>query len=192
MGVSLKKGGNINLSKESPGLSKITLGLGWSARQTAGADFDLDASAFMLGENGRVRSDADFIFYSNLHSVCQSVMHTGDNRTGDGEGDDEAIEVDLNKVPASVNRIVFTVTIYEHEQRGQNFGQVQNAYIRVVNNDNDSEIARFDLTEDASNITAMIFGEIYRNNGDWKFRAVGQGYDNGLAELARNFGVDVE
>lgn len=193
MGISLAKGANINLSKESPGLNKITLGLGWNARQTAGAEFDLDASAFLLGQNDRVSSDADFIFYSQMHSKCGSVNHTGDNRTGDGEGDDESISVDLAKVPASVKRIVFTVTIHEYDKRNQNFGQVDHAYIRIVNDENGAEIMRYDLSEDAAGITSMIFGELYRNNGDWKFKAVGQGFVNtGLAELATNYGVDVE
>lgn len=191
MPISLTKGGNINLSKEAPGLSKISLGLGWGKRVTAGAEFDLDASAFLLTESGKVRSDADFIFYKQTKSTCGSVVHTGDNRTGEGDGDDEVINVDLSKVPADVQKVVFTVTIYDHVSRNQNFGMVSNAYIRVLDQGNGSEIARYDLSEDASTVTAMIFGEIYRNNGEWKFKAVGQGFSNGLAEMARNFGVDV-
>lgn len=191
MPISLQKGGNINLSKEAPGLSKIVLGLGWKPRVTDGAAFDLDASAFMLADSGKVRSDADFIFYSQKSSSCGSVNHAGDNRTGDGDGDDEVIKVDLTKVPSDVSRIAFTVTIYEHDKRGQNFGQVQNAYIRVVNENGNAEIARYDLTEDASTVTAMIFGELYRNGADWKFKAVGQGFDGGLSTLANNFGVNV-
>lgn len=192
MSVSLKKGGNLNLSKESPGLSKITVGLGWSARQTFGAAFDLDASAFLLKENGRVRGDTDFIFYNQLESTCQSVAHTGDNRTGEGDGDDEAIQVDLDKIPSAIQRVVFTTTIFDHQSRNQNFGQIEDAYIRVVDEMSGREIARYDLSEDSSTETAMIFGEIYRHNGDWKFRAVGQGFAGGLGEMAKNYGVDVE
>lgn len=191
MPISLTKGSNINLSKEAPGLNKITLGLGWGKRATSGAEFDLDASAFMLTDQGKVRSDADFIFYKQSNSTCGSVQHTGDNRTGEGEGDDEKINVDLSKVPADVQKVVFTVTIYEHDVRNQNFGMVNNAYIRVLDQANGQEIARYDLSEDASTVTAMIFGELYRHNGEWKFKAVGQGFTNGLAEMARNFGVDV-
>lgn len=191
MPISLTKGGNINLSKEAPGLSKITLGLGWEKRVTAGTEFDLDASAFLITEAGKVRSDADFIFYKQTTSTCGSVQHSGDNRTGEGSGDDEKVHVDLSKIPADVQKVVFTVTIYEHQTRNQNFGMVSNAYIRVLDQGNGNEIARYDLSEDASTVTAMIFGELYRHNGEWKFKAVGQGFSNGLAEMARNFGVDV-
>jgi tellurium resistance protein TerD len=202
MAISLAKGGNVNLTKEVPNLTKIGVGLGWEARATSGADFDLDASAFLLNANGRVRSDADFIFYKQLESPCKSVKHTGDNRTGEGDGDDETILVDLTKVPADIQKIVFTVTIYDHAARRQNFGMVSNAFIRIYDQNQTvvdplsgqnvpKEIARFDLSEDASNVTAMIFAELYRYNGEWKFKAVGQGFDNGLAELARNFGVDI-
>lgn len=191
MPISLTKGGNINLSKEAPGLSKITLGLGWEKRVTAGTEFDLDASAFLITEAGKVRSDADFIFYKQTTSTCGSVQHSGDNRTGEGSGDDEKVHVDLSKIPADVQKVVFTVTIYDHQTRNQNFGMVSNAYIRVLDQGNGNEIARYDLSEDASTVTAMIFGELYRHNGEWKFKAVGQGFSNGLAEMARNFGVDV-
>lgn len=202
MAISLNKGGNINLTKEVPSLTKIGVGLGWEARTTSGADFDLDASAFMLNANGRVRSDDDFIFYKQLESTCKSVKHTGDNRTGAGDGDDETILVDLTKVPSNIEKIVFTVTIYDHAARRQNFGMVSNAFIRIYDQNQSivdplsgqngfKEIARFDLSEEASNVTAMIFAELYRYNGEWKFKAVGQGFDNGLAELARNFGVDI-
>jgi tellurium resistance protein TerD len=202
MSISLVKGGNINLSKEAPGLTKIKVGLGWSERKTSGADFDLDACAFMLNANGRVRSDADFIFYKQLESTCKSVRHVGDNRTGAGAGDDESVFVDLSKVPEDIQKIVFTVTIYDYDVRNQNFGMVADAYIRICDEnqkmknavtgaDEIKEIARYDLSEDASSVTSMIFGELYRYNGDWKFKAVGQGFDNGLAEMARNFGVDV-
>ena len=191
MSVSLSKGGNVSLSKEEPGLARVLIGLGWDARTTDGAEFDLDASAFLLGDDGRVRSDADFIFYNNLKSADGSVEHTGDNRTGEGDGDDESLLVDLPRVPGSVSKIAVTVTIHEGEGRRQSFGMVSNAFIRVVNDATGREIARYDLTEDASTETAMIFGEVYRHNGEWKFRAVGQGYRGGLGPLARNYGVNV-
>ena len=188
MVVSLSKGGNINLGKEVPGLSAVDIGLGWDARVTDGTEFDLDASAFLLAETGRVRSDGDFIFYNNPRSPDGSVTHGGDNRTGAGDGDDEAIAIRLVSVPADVQRVTFTVTIHDAEARRQNFGQVSNAYIRVVDQASGREIARYDLSEDYSIETALIFGELYRHGGDWKFRAVGQGYAGGLAALARNYG----
>lgn len=191
MSVSLSKGGNVSLSKEAPGLTAVLVGLGWDARSTTGADFDLDASALMLGANGKILSDTHFVFFNNLQSPDGSVEHTGDNLTGEGEGDDEALKVDLARVPAECEKIVFPVSIYEAEQRGQSFGQVRNAFIRVVNQAGGAEITRYDLSEDASTETAMIFGELYRNNGEWKFRAVGQGYATGLAGIARDFGVNV-
>ncbi|MBB4087338.1 tellurium resistance protein TerD [Sphingomonas carotinifaciens] len=191
MSVSLSKGGNVSLSKEEPGLSRILIGLGWDTRTTDGTDFDLDASAFLLGTGDRVRGDADFIFYNNLRSADGSVEHTGDNRTGEGDGDDEALKVDLATVPSDVQKIAVSVTIHEGEQRRQSFGMVSNAFIRVVNDVTGREIARYDLSEDASTETAMIFGEVYRHNGEWKFRAVGQGYKGGLAPMARNYGVNV-
>ena len=167
------------------------IGLGWDTRSTDGSEFDLDGSAFLLTSNGKVRSDSDFIFYNNLAAADGSVEHTGDNRTGEGDGDDESLIVHLDKLPASIDKIAVTVTIHEAESRKQNFGQVSNAFIRCVNSDNNQEIARFDLTEDASTETAMIFGEIYRHNGEWKFRAVGQGFAGGLAALARNYGINI-
>ncbi|MFI3217775.1 MAG: TerD family protein [Methylococcales bacterium] len=191
MGISLNKGGNISLSKTDPTLKNIIVGLGWDARPTDGADFDLDASAFMVKADGKVRSDSDFIFYNQMKSTCGSVEHTGDNRTGAGEGDDEALIVLLDKVPADIERIVFTVTIHDAENRKQNFGQVSNAFIRVVNKDSGNEVARFDLSEDASIETAMSFGEIYKHGGEWKFKAVGQGYSGGLAALARQYGISI-
>ena len=191
MGISLNKGGNISLSKTDPTLKNIIVGLGWDARPTDGADFDLDASAFMVKADGKVRSDSDFIFYNQMKSTCGSVEHTGDNRTGAGEGDDEALIVLLDKVPADIERIVFTVTIHDAESRKQNFGQVSNAFIRVVNKDSNNEVARFDLSEDASIETAMTFGEIYKHGGEWKFKAVGQGYSGGLAALARQYGINI-
>ena len=190
MSISIAKGGNVSLSKEAPGLTKILIGLGWDTRATDGADFDLDASAFLLGESGKVRSDADFIFYNQLKSADGSVEHTGDNLTGEGEGDDEAIKVDLSRVPAEVEKVAVAVTIHDADNRKQNFGMVQNAFIRVVNDSDNKEIARYDLTEDSSTETAMIFGEVYRHGAEWKFRAVGQGFQGGLAPLARNYGVN--
>ncbi len=191
MAVSLSKGGNVSLSKEAPGLSAINVGLGWDARVTDGSAFDLDASAFLLNEGGKVRSDTDFIFYNNLKSVDGSVEHLGDNITGAGEGDDEVIAIDLAKVPADVQKVAFTVTIHEADTRSQNFGQVSNAFIRVVNKADGKEIARYDLSEDYSTETAMNFGELYRHNNEWKFKAVGQGFAGGLGPLAKNFGVNV-
>ncbi|GAB2476363.1 TerD family protein [Jatrophihabitans fulvus] len=191
MSVSLNKGGNVSLSKEAPGLTAVLVGLGWDARTTTGNDFDLDASALMLGTNGKILSDAHFVFFNNLTSPDGSVEHTGDNLTGEGEGDDESIKVNLAAVPAEVDKITITVSIYEAEQRQQSFGQVRNAFIRVVNQADGREITRYDLSEDASTETAMIFGELYRNGGEWKFRAVGQGYSTGLRGIALDFGVNV-
>ena len=191
MAISLQKGGNVSLSKEAPGLTKMLIGLGWDVRATDGADFDLDGSAFLLNANGKVRSDADFIFYNQPKSDNGAVAHQGDNRTGEGEGDDEVIEVDLSTVPADVEKIAITVTIHDADARKQNFGQVSSAFIRCVNPNGNVEIARFDLSEDASVETAMIFGEIYRHNGEWKFKAIGQGFKGGLGALAQHFGVNV-
>jgi len=191
MGISLSKGGNVSLSKTDPSLKNVIVGLGWDARPTDGADFDLDASAFMVKEDGKVRSDSDFIFYNQTKSTCGSVEHTGDNRTGAGDGDDEAVVVLLDKVPADIQRVIFCVTIHDADMRKQNFGQVNHAYVRVVNKDSNNEVARYDLSEDASIETAMIFGEIYRHSGEWKFKAVGQGYAGGLAALARQYGINI-
>jgi tellurium resistance protein TerD len=191
MSISLSKGGNVSLSKEAPGLKKIRIGLGWDARATDGAPFDLDASAFLLGANEKVRGDFDFIFYNQLQSKDGAVVHQGDNRTGEGQGDDEQITVDLEKLSPDVQKIAFVVTIHDAEARKQNFGQVKNAYIRVVNESDGKEIARFDLSEDMSTETAVIFGEVYRYNNEWKFKAVGQGFKGGLGPLARNYGVNV-
>jgi tellurium resistance protein TerD len=189
MAVFLQKGGNVSLTKSSPGLNQILIGLGWDARTTAGDDFDLDASAFMLTESGKVKDDKDFIFFNNLISQCRSVEHTGDNRIGAAEGDDEAIKINLPNVPSHVVKIIIAVDIYDADTRRQNFGQVSNAFMRVVNNSNSSEIARFDLSEDYSTETSMIFGEIYKHNEEWKFRAVGQGFSGGLLGLCHQFGV---
>ena len=191
MGVSLSKGGNVSLTKEAPGLTAVIIGLGWDIRTTTGTDFDLDASALLLDASGKVSSDANFIFFNNLKSPDGSVEHTGDNLTGEGEGDDEVIKVSLATVPAEVDKIVFPVSIYEGNTRSQSFGQVRNAFIRVVNQADNAEIARYDLSEDASTETAMVFGELYRNGAEWKFRAVGQGYASGLAGIASDFGVSV-
>lgn len=191
MAISLTKGGNVNLSKEAPNLTNIAVGLGWNPRATDGQAFDLDAVAFLVNESGKVRSDADFIFFNNLKSSDGSVEHTGDNRTGEGDGDDEVIKVDLTKVPADVNKLVFCAVIYDGQARNQNFGQVANAYIRIVNTQSGAEVARYDLSEDSSTETAMIFGELYKNNGEWKFRAVGQGFAGGLGPLAASYGVAV-
>jgi tellurium resistance protein TerD len=191
MAVSLTKGGNVNLTKEAPGLANVHVGLGWDARTTTGADFDLDASALVCGEDSKVLSDAHFIFYNNLASPDATVRHTGDVRDGAAAGDDEAIEVDLASLPPNAAQIVFVVTIHEAEQRGQSFGQVRNAYIRVVDRANDTELARYDLSEDASMETAMVFGELYRNGAEWKFRAVGQGYASGLPGIITDYGVNL-
>ncbi len=191
MSVSLNKGGNVSLSKEAPGLTAVLVGLGWDIRTTTGADFDLDASAILLNADGKAVSDKHFVFFNNLTSPDGTVEHTGDNLTGEGEGDDEAIKVNLAGMPSEVDKVVFPVSIYDAESRSQSFGQVRNAFIRVVNQEGSTEIARYDLTEDASTETAMVFGELYRNGPDWKFRAVGQGYASGLAGIARDFGVNV-
>lgn len=191
MAISLQKGGNVNLSKETPGIKKMQVGLGWNARSTDGSAFDLDASGFMLNAAGKVRSDADFIFYNQAASSDGSVKHSGDNRTGEGEGDDESLMIELDKVPAEVEKIAVCVTIHEADARKQNFGMVSGAYVRCVDAGSNTEVARFDLSEDYSIETAMIFGEIYRHSGEWKFKAVGQGFAGGLGPLAKNFGVNV-
>ncbi len=190
MALTLQKGGNLSLSKADPNLTRILVGLGWDPRATNGIEFDLDASAFLLDTSGKVRGESDFIFYNQLRSPDGSVEHTGDNRTGAGAGDDEVIKVDLSRVPAYVDKIAFTVTIHDAQARAQNFGQVGNSFIRVVNEVTGAEVVRYDLTEDASVETAMIFAELYRNNGEWKFRAVGQGYAGGLGALANGYGLN--
>ena len=191
MAILLNKGGNLSLSKTDPSLNQVLIGLGWDARATDGVDFDLDASAFLLAANDKVRGETDFIFYNQTRSPEGSVEHTGDNRTGEGDGDDEAVKINLAKVPAEVQKIAITVTIHDAESRGQNFGQVQNAFIRVVNDQSNVEIVRFDLNEDYSTETAMIFGELYRHNGEWKFRAVGQGYNGGLRAMCGQYGIAI-
>ena len=190
MALSLQKGANLSLSKTDPSLSKLLIGLGWDPRATDGTEFDLDASAFLLGSSGKVRSDADFIFYNQLKSADGSIEHTGDNRTGAGDGYDELLKVDLSRVPADIDKVVFTVTIHEADARKQNFGQVGGAFIRIVNEVTGAEVVRYDLAEDASTETGMIFAELYRNNGEWKFRAIGQGYAGGLKAVANSFGMN--
>ncbi|SNS81173.1 MULTISPECIES: TerD family protein [Pseudomonas] len=191
MAISLSKGGNVSLSKEAPGLSEVVVGLGWDPRVTDGSPFDLDASVFIVGENGKVLEDAGFIFYNNKKSADGSVEHMGDNQSGEGEGDDEQVTVKLNGLAAAVKKLVFSVTIHEADQRKQNFGQVANAYIRVVNKADGKELARYDLSEDASTETAMIFGEVYRAGDDFKFKAIGQGFAGGLKPLAEAHGVSI-
>ena len=191
MGVSLSKGGNVSLTKAAPGLKAVAVGLGWDVRSTTGSDFDLDASALGLADTHKIVSDDYFVFFNNTSSPEGAIVHQGDNLTGEGEGDDEVINVDLTTVPAAVDSIVFPVSIYEGDARGQSFGQVRNAFIRVVDQSNGTELARYDHSEDASTETAMVFGELYRNGPEWKFRAIGQGYASGLAGIARDFGVNL-
>ncbi|MBF0336734.1 MAG: TerD family protein [Nitrospirae bacterium] len=191
MAISLTKGGNVSLTKSAPGLKKMFVGLGWDARITDGSAFDLDASVYLLGANGKVRSDADFIFFNNLKSAEGSVEHMGDNLTGAGEGDDEMVKVDLDKIPADVSKLVFGVTIYDADKRKQNFGMVRAAFIRIVNQDDNKEVARYDLSEDYSTETAMLFGELYKHNDEWKFKAIGEGFSGGHAAMAGSYGVNV-
>lgn len=190
MGVSLAKGGNVSLTKTAPSMKNVLIGLGWDARSTDGQPFDLDASAFLLVAAGKVRGDSDFIFYNNLKSADGAVTHTGDNRTGEGDGDDESLIVKLDAIAPDVDKIVFVVTIHDAQARRQSFGQVSNAFIRLVDNDSKNEVARYDLSEDASTETAMLFGELYRHNSEWKFRAVGQGYAGGLASVCAQYGIN--
>ncbi|MAB25213.1 MULTISPECIES: TerD family protein [Pseudomonas] len=191
MAVSLSKGGNVSLTKEAPGLSEVLVGLGWDPRVTDGAEFDLDASIFVCGENGKVLDDSSFIFYNNKTSKDGTIQHLGDNRSGEGEGDDEQAEVKLSGLAGDVKKLVFAVTIHEAESRKQNFGQVSNAFIRVVNKADGKEIARYDLSEDASTETAMVFGELYRHGDEFKFKAIGQGFAGGLKALAEAHGVSI-
>jgi tellurium resistance protein TerD len=192
MSINLSKGQKINLSKEEPGLRRVIVGLGWDTNKYSGGDdFDLDASAFMIGDNGKVNNDLDFIFYNNLEHSSGSVIHTGDNRTGEGDGDDEEIIIDFSKIPTSIAKIGITVTIHDAIQRSQNFGQVSNAYVRIVNEESGREILRYDLTEEFSIETALIFCELYKYQGEWRFSAVGSGFQGGLASLCKNYGLDV-
>ena len=193
MPVNLQKGQKVSLSKSAPGLTKVVVGLGWDVNQfDTGGDFDLDAAAFLLGDSGKAASSSDFVFYGNLKHSSGGVEHLGDNLTGAGDGDDEQIKVDLTKVPDPVARIAFTATIYEAEERRQNFGMVSNAFIRIYNEASGEELLRYDLGEDFSIETAVVFGELYKHNGEWKFNAIGSGYQGGLAALCANYGVDVE
>ena len=194
MAISLSKGGRVSLSKEAPGLTKIQVGLGWDQRGTDGSDFDLDASAVLLDEAGKVRSDSDLVYYNNLKAVNGAIEHMGDNLTGEGQGDDEIVKINLKQLESEdpgLVKISFVVTIHEAETRKQNFGQVNNAFIRIVNQDGDKEIVRFDLTEDYSMETAMIFGEVYFKGGEWRFTAVGQGYEGGLAAICKQFAINI-
>ncbi|QFG27506.1 TerD family protein [Actinomadura sp. WMMB 499] len=191
MGVSLSKGGNVSLTKQAPGLTAVTVGLGWDLRTTTGTDFDLDASALVLDASGKIITDRHFVFFNNLRTPDGAVEHSGDNTTGAGEGDDERLNVNFGAMPGTAERVAFAVSIYEGDSRGQNFGQVRNAFIRVMNQADGTELARYDLSEDASMETAMVFGELYRAGTDWKFRAVGQGYASGLAGIAADFGVNI-
>ena len=192
MAVSLAKGQKVDLTKTNPGLKEVLIGLGWDTNKyDGGNDFDLDAAAFLLGANGKVTADADFVFYNNLKHTSGSVEHLGDNLTGAGDGDDEEIKIDLSKVPANIEKIDFTVTIHEADTRKQNFGQVENAFIRVVDASSNKELIRYDLGEDFSIETAVVVGELYRHSGEWKFQAIGSGFSGGLAALGRNFGVNL-
>ncbi len=193
MPVCLQKGQKVSITKGNPGLTKVVVGLGWDVNQfDTGGDFDLDAAAFLLTDSGKVSKSEDFVFFGNLTHPSGSVQHMGDNLTGAGEGDDEQIKIDLSAVPADITKIAFTVTIYEAEARRQNFGQVNNAFIRIYNETNGEELLRYDLGEDFSIETAAVFGELYKNGSEWKFNAIGSGYQGGLAALCANFGVDVE
>jgi len=192
MPINLSKGQKVDLTKGRAGLDNILAGLGWDTnRYDGGHDFDLDVSVFMTGANGTVETDSNFVFYNNPQDAAGSVVYSGDNRTGAGEGDDETVNITLSRVPADVQKISFTVTIHEADERGQNFGQVTNAYIRIVNTANDEELLRYDLGEDYSIETAIVVGELYRHNGEWKFSAIGSGFQGGLEALCRNFGLNV-
>jgi len=194
MAISLEKGGRVNLSKEAPGLAQVIVGLGWDQRVTDGSDFDLDASVFLLSPEGKARGEQDFVFYNNATALNGAVKHMGDNRTGAGEGDDEVIEVDLKAILDSaddIQKLVFVTTIHDAEARKQNFGQVENAFIRIVDKSNNKEIVRFDLTEDYSVETAMIFGELYVKDGEWRFGAVGSGFGGGLSAVCSKYGLTI-
>ena len=193
MPISLAKGQKVSLTKGNPGLSKVVVGLGWDVNAfDTGGSFDLDAAAFLLGANGKITKQEDFVFYGNLKHTSKAIQHMGDNLTGEGEGDDEQIQVDLSKIPDNIEKIAFTVTIYDADKRRQNFGQVSNSFIRLVDEDTNQELIHYDLGEDFSIETAVVFGEVYKNNGEWKFNAIGNGFQGGLAALCANYGVDVE
>jgi len=191
MTINLNKGQKIDLTKSNPSLKKAVIGLGWDTNKySGGGDFDLDASAFLVGSNGKTNNDLDFIFYNNLEHSTGAVIHTGDNRTGDGDGDDEQIIIEFSKIPSEIDKIAITVTIDDAIARAQNFGQISNAFVRVVNEETNEEILRYDLSEDFSVETALVFCEIYRNNGEWKFNATGSGFQGGLSALCKNYGLD--
>ena len=192
MTINLSKGQKIDLTKSNPSLKKAVIGLGWDTNKySGGGDFDLDASAFLVGSNGKTNNDLDFIFYNNLEHSTGSVIHTGDNRTGEGDGDDEQLIVEFSKIPSDIEKIAITVTIHDAIARAQNFGQVSNAFVRVVNEETNEEVLRYDLSEDFSVETALVFCELYRHNGEWKFSAIGSGFQGGLAALCKNYGLDV-
>ncbi len=192
MAISLSKGQKVDLTKTNPGLTKVVVGLGWDTNKyDGGHDFDLDSSVFLLGENGKVTSESDFVFYNNPQGGNGAVVHTGDNRTGEGEGDDEQVKINLAAIPSNIQRVTFTITIHDAENRNQNFGQVSNSYARIFNEDTNEELIRYDLGEDFSIETAIVVGELYRHNGEWKFSAIGSGYQGGLAALATDFGLQV-
>lgn len=192
MGITLTKGQKVDLTKGNPGLKKLIIGLGWDLNKyDGGFDFDLDTAAFLVGDNGRVTGDLDFVFYNNLRHTSGAVEHLGDNRTGQGDGDDEQIMVDISKMPANISRVAFTVTIHDAQERRQNFGQVSNSYIRVINPENNEEMVKYELGEDFSIETAIVVGEIYKHNGEWKFSAAGSGFEGGLESLCKNFGINV-
>lgn len=191
MTINLSKGQKIDLTKSNPSLKRAVIGLGWDTNKySGGGDFDLDASAFLVGSNGKTNNDLDFIFYNNLEHSTGAVIHTGDNRTGEGDGDDEKLIVEFAKIPSDIDKIAITVTIYDAIARAQNFGQISNAFVRVVNEETNEEILRYDLSEDFSVETALVFCEIYRNNGEWKFSAIGSGFQGGLSALCKNYGLD--
>ncbi|MED4204125.1 TerD family protein [Neobacillus mesonae] len=192
MAVSLSKGQKVDLTKTNPGLTKVVVGLGWDTNKyDGGNDFDLDSSVFLLGENGKVTTETDFVFYNNPQGGNGSVVHTGDNRTGEGDGDDEQVNINLTAIPANIQRVAFTITIHDAASRNQNFGQVSNSYARIFNEETGEELIRYDLGEDFSIETAIVVGELYRHNGEWKFSAIGSGYQGGLAALATDFGLQV-
>lgn len=193
MAVSLKKGQKVSITKGNPGLHKLVVGIGWDInRFDTGGDFDLDSAAFLLADNGKVSKQEDFVFFGNLKHPSGAAEHLGDNLTGDGAGDDEQIKIDLSKIPDNITKIIFTVTIYEGESRNQNFGQVSNSFVRIIDEDKQEELLRYDLGEDFSIETAAVFGELYKNNSEWKFNAIGSGYQGGLGALCSSYGIDTD
>ena len=191
MAINLSKGQKVDLTKSNPGLSNVIVGLGWDTNKyDGGQDFDLDSSVFLLGANGKASSEADFVFYNNAIGAGGAVEHTGDNKTGEGEGDDEQVKINLSSIPASIEKVSFAITIHDAEARGQNFGQVSNSYVRIVNEASNEELIRYDLGEDFSIETAVVVGELYRHGGEWKFNAIGSGYQGGLGSLVKDFGLD--